>query len=138
MASIGHIAVGMAGARVYRRGQQTRWTLFTSMVIWSVLSMLPDADVLGFGFGGRYADPLGHRGATHSFAFVVFVSLAVGLIAFGLRQSPVRAMLVAAVVVGSHVSPERVQPAHGPAGQKSSKLLISESRRYGIHGSALR
>ena len=32
-------------------------------------AMLPDADVIGFSMGIEYADPWGHRGATHSLAF---------------------------------------------------------------------
>ena len=31
-----------------------------------VCAMLPDIDVIGFGFGVRYGDMLGHRGLTHS------------------------------------------------------------------------
>jgi inner membrane protein len=41
-----------------------------------ILSMLPDADVVGFKFGIKYADQLGHRGASHA----LIVALAVGLI----------------------------------------------------------
>ncbi len=33
------------------------------------LSMLPDADVLAFRFGVKYADQFGHRGFTHSLLF---------------------------------------------------------------------
>jgi len=45
---------------------------------WSVVcSMLPDADVIGFGFGIRYGDFLGHRGFTHSLLFAVLVGLLV-------------------------------------------------------------
>lgn len=102
MASIGHIVVGMAAARVYRRGQRTRWTLFTSMVLWSALSLLPDADVLGFRFGIRYGDPWGHRGATHSFAFSLALAVALGVLACVSRLPPLRTALVAAVVLGSH------------------------------------
>jgi hypothetical protein len=45
MASVGHIAVGMAAARVYHHGRKPRWS---SMALWSGLSLLPDADVIGF------------------------------------------------------------------------------------------
>jgi len=102
MASVGHIAVGMAAARVARRQGQSRWSLAASMVFWSALSLLPDADVIGFGFGIRYADEWGHRGASHSFAFAVIVSLLVGLCArpFGLEVR--RTALTALVVVASH------------------------------------
>ena len=40
--------------------------------------MLPDADVIGFAFGVRYADLLGHRGLSHSFVFAAVVA---GLVA---------------------------------------------------------
>lgn len=32
-------------------------------------SVVPDLDVIGFGFGVRYSDMLGHRGLTHSVLF---------------------------------------------------------------------
>ena len=102
MASIGHIAVGMAAARVHRRGQRTRWTVFGAMVVWSALSLLPDADVLLFRFGVAYADAWGHRGATHSFAFALGVAVIVAALALLLRLPALRTGLVAALVVASH------------------------------------
>ena len=38
-----------------------------------VCAMLPDADVVGFAFGIRYGDMLGHRGLTHSLVFALMV-----------------------------------------------------------------
>lgn len=38
-------------------------------------SILPDLDVIGFGFGIRYGDFLGHRGFTHSLLFALVWSL---------------------------------------------------------------
>ena len=35
--------------------------------------MLPDIDVVGFAFGIRYSDMLGHRGLTHSLPFAFLV-----------------------------------------------------------------
>lgn len=81
MASIGHIAVGLA---VARRRQQTgalRRGLLTSALLWSGLSLAPDLDVVGFAMGVAYADPWGHRGATHSLAFAA----ALGALAFVLH-----------------------------------------------------
>src|SRR5436190_9243225 len=75
MASIGHVAVGMAAARGYGA---PRWS---SMAWWSALSLVPDADVVGFPLNVEYGDPWGHRGATHSLAFASAVGLVVGLIA---------------------------------------------------------
>ena len=78
MASLGHVAVGLAAARTYGEGHRLHWR---SAVAWTALSMLPDADVIGFSLGVRYEAPWGHRGATHSFAFAVIVGLAAGLMA---------------------------------------------------------
>lgn len=36
--------------------------------------MVPDADVIGFRFGIKYGDLLGHRGLTHSIAFALVLS----------------------------------------------------------------
>jgi inner membrane protein len=86
MASLGHVAVGLAAARTYGEGHRPHWR---SAVAWSVLSMLPDADVIGFSLGVRYEDPWGHRGATHSFALAVIVGVAAGMIAW-FRQPATR------------------------------------------------
>lgn len=43
---------------------------------------LPDADVLGFAFGIRYGDVLGHRGLTHSLPFALLCALVVVELAF--------------------------------------------------------
>jgi inner membrane protein len=99
MASIGHVLVGAAAAKVYRAGE--RPTL-ASVVLWSVLSLLPDIDVIGFPLGIRYADEWGHRGATHSFAFALAVAAVVGLVAKWARLPAWRTMLVAAAVLVSH------------------------------------
>src|SRR5262245_9079118 len=102
MASIGHVAVGMAAARQYRRGQRPRWAPLTSMVVWSFVSLLPDADVIGFRFGVAYAAPWGHRGATHSLAFAVLLGAAIGCVAPWLRLPALRTGLVAVLVLASH------------------------------------
>jgi len=71
MASLGHIAVGMAAARIYRGEPGVQRVSWTAMLLWAALSFLPDADVIGFGLGVRYEDPWGHRGATHSLMFAL-------------------------------------------------------------------
>jgi hypothetical protein len=45
MASLGHLAVGVAAARVYRREQPSQRAPLASLLLWSALSFLPDADV---------------------------------------------------------------------------------------------
>ncbi|MEM8917621.1 MAG: metal-dependent hydrolase [Pseudomonadota bacterium] len=60
-----HAAVPIAGALMLGRHRISMPVLVTGIAF----SMLPDADVIGFGFGIDYADRWGHRGATHSLAF---------------------------------------------------------------------
>ena len=102
MASIGHVLIGMAGARLARDGQRTIWSPLTAGVIWSGLSLLPDLDVIGFRFGVSYEDTWGHRGATHSLAFAIGVGVIAWLIARWTRLSPLRTGLIAVVVAASH------------------------------------
>lgn len=70
MASFGHVAVGIAAARVH--DGEFRWK---TMVALSAFSFAPDLDVIAFRFGIPYAAPFGHRGATHSIAFAVIAGL---------------------------------------------------------------
>lgn len=102
MASLGHIAVGLAAARFADGRTGAPRSLRRDLLLWSALALLPDADVIGFAFGVRYADAWGHRGATHSLVF----ALACGVLAFGIAYAARwRAWFVAAlvtVVVASH------------------------------------
>jgi inner membrane protein len=72
------------------------------MVGLATLSLAPDLDVIGFRFGIRYAEPFGHRGATHSLLVAALGGL---LVAFLARETtPRRASfaLVCAVLLASH------------------------------------
>jgi inner membrane protein len=102
MASIGHVLVGAAAAKAYRAGQTARWPAIGAALAWSALSLLPDADIAGFALGVRYADPWGHRGATHSFVFALAIGALAGLIARAAKLPAWRTALVAAAVVASH------------------------------------
>jgi inner membrane protein len=105
MASIGHIAMGMAAARVSRHPQVTRRASMPAFAAWSALSLLPDVDVIGFGLGVRYEDEWGHRGATHSLAFSIALSLTIGLAAWlatRSRRSAARIAVLASAVLVSH------------------------------------
>jgi inner membrane protein len=92
----------MAAARFSRQGQATIWSPFSAAVVWSGLSLLPDADVIGFRFGVHYADTWGHRGATHSFVFALAVAAVVMLFAKLARFPVLRTTLIALAVVSSH------------------------------------
>jgi inner membrane protein len=62
---ISHAVAALAlGAAFFGRKAPAR-----ALAAGALCSALPDADVIGFTFGVRYADPLGHRGLTHSLAF---------------------------------------------------------------------
>ena len=102
MASLGHLVVGMAAARVYGADSSAQRASWGAMLGWAALSFLPDADVIGFGLGVRYEDAWGHRGATHSLAFALAVGVAVGLLAPLVRRSAVRTGVMATLVLASH------------------------------------
>ena len=102
MAGVGHLAVGMAAARLYRTEQPSQRPSLATVLFWSALSFLPDSDVIGFTLGVQYGDQWGHRGATHSFVFSLVVGVAVGLAAGLFRKPALRTGVAAGLVVGSH------------------------------------
>jgi len=100
MASLGHIAVGMAASRVHDRTRELHWPAALS---WAALSMLPDADVVGLSLGVSYGSPWGHRGATHSLVFAAAVGLGIGVAAAWRRsRAPLFTGLLATAVLASH------------------------------------
>jgi inner membrane protein len=102
MASLGHIAVGMAAARIYPHERRQSRLSLSSALFWSALSFLPDADVVGFAMGVRYADEWGHRGASHSLLFAVALGAAIGVAAQFFRRPGLRTGITAALVLASH------------------------------------
>lgn len=73
MASLGHVAVGMALGQAWAPGVRLGHRV-AAMGFFSVLALLPDADAVGFRFGVRYADEWGHRGASHSLFFATLAA----------------------------------------------------------------
>jgi inner membrane protein len=102
MASVGHLAVGLTAARLYRTGSRSHGLTTGSVIFWSALSFLPDADVVGFALGVRYGDEWGHRGATHSLAFSLALGAAAGLVALIARRPAWRTGVTASLVLASH------------------------------------
>jgi inner membrane protein len=102
MASLGHLAVGVAAARVYRHDVSERRAPLAAMLFWSALSFLPDADVVGFSVGINYADEWGHRGASHSLVFAIVVGAAIGALAPLFKRPVWRTAVTAMLVVASH------------------------------------
>jgi inner membrane protein len=81
LASVGHVVVGACAAVWAGRGERGLGSPWKSKVIMSGLSLLPDADVVGFALGVRYEDPFGHRGASHSIVFALLAAIACAMIA---------------------------------------------------------
>jgi len=99
VASFGHIAVGLAAGRAYTpRGKPAR----DAMVLFSILSMWPDVDVVAFGLGIPYGAPFGHRGATHSILAALLVGAASVLVARRTRLPVAKTALFATTVALSH------------------------------------
>lgn len=54
-----------------------------SLKFWFLTALcpvLPDLDVIGFAFGIRYSEMLGHRGITHSLPFALALGILVALL----------------------------------------------------------
>lgn len=68
-----------------------------------VCTLLPDMDVIGFRMGIKYADVLGHRGATHSLVFALFIGLVGAFFAQRLCSSRMVAFGTGFLAVGSHI-----------------------------------
>lgn len=96
MASLGHVAIGMAAGRAYgRRGRAA----IVAMAVFSAISLLPDLDVVAFALDIPYAHAFGHRGASHSLA----AALALGVLALAPpSESRLRTGVFVALVAASH------------------------------------
>jgi inner membrane protein len=100
MASIGHVAVGMAAGRAF---SDDPVVARKAMFLFSVISLWPDADAIGFLVGIPYSSPLGHRGATHSLLVAAFVCMSSYAIARRRGTWPAqRTGIFATVVAASH------------------------------------
>lgn len=52
------------------------------LIAGSACSVIPDLDVIGFSFGIKYSDMLGHRGLTHSISFAAGLAAVTSLTVF--------------------------------------------------------
>lgn len=101
MASIGHVAVGLALGRARGSGQSLK-RLLGGMALFSALAMLPDADVVAFKLGIAYGAEWGHRGASHSLVLAAVVALGVAGVTRVLGGPAARMGVLALLAVGSH------------------------------------
>lgn len=98
MASLGHVALGMAAGRLFTNDAKNPKAWRRAAFWFSVLSLGPDLDAIGFHFGIAYADQLGHRGASHS------IALALASFFYAKRRGwrPWRTSAIATVIAMSH------------------------------------
>ena len=102
MATIGHVAVGFAAARIHTpRGAEWRVHV-AAFVLLAGLSLMPDVDVVSFALRIPYEAPWGHRGATHSLAFALFFGVAWGGLFPLAGRRRATTMLTVSLVVASH------------------------------------
>ena len=101
MASIGHAFVGMAAGRAYA-GDGDPALVRKATLAFVAVSLWPDVDAVGFLFGVRYGDDLGHRGATHSLVLAALVGLMGYALAGRRGLPPLRTGVFTAVVAASH------------------------------------
>ena len=101
MASLGHVAIGLAVGRAHAKSRDygSTWIL---MAFYSVLALLPDVDVIAFRLGVPYEAPFGHRGAVHSIAFAACVGGVVGIVSALKRKPWLSYASLAGIVVASH------------------------------------
>src|SRR5688572_24930826 len=72
-------------------------------VLSAACAVLPDADVVGFAFGVRYADTFGHRGFTHSLLFALLLAATIVALFFpGERRRRAALVLYFFLVTLSH------------------------------------
>jgi inner membrane protein len=108
MASFGHVAVGLLTGRLH--GGETRTDRpnpappgnLAPLFLFMGLSMLPDADVLLVALGVPDSGPLGHRGASHSFAFALAGGLVCALVARRIGWPVMRTALAGGLALASH------------------------------------
>jgi inner membrane protein len=73
MATLGHVAVGIAAGRLFTAASSPPSRLAVTMVALSAVSLAPDLDVVAFKLGIPYDATWGHRGAAHSVGFAALV-----------------------------------------------------------------
>ena len=112
MASFGHVAVGLLTGRLHGGGGEEknggpagngggkpgRPCSWPTLLVFTALALLPDADVALVALGACDDGACGHRGASHS----LLVAIAIGLFARRLRWPVVRTVVAVAFAVGSH------------------------------------
>ena len=99
MPGIGHLMMGLAAGRAAAPEPER---LGRALVLFSVTSMLPDLDAIGFVLGVPYGATFGHRGATHSVGVALVLSLGVALVGRWLKLPALRVGVLAFLTLVVH------------------------------------
>ena len=103
MASFGHVAVGLLTGRLHGGGDRSeRRTRWATLALFTILSTLPDIDVLLVAFGASENGAFGHRGALHSLTMAVAAGVFCALAARRWSWPVLRTALAGAAAVASH------------------------------------
>jgi inner membrane protein len=100
MPTVGHVAVGLAAARVAPTPVGISNAGWATLL--AIAAVVPDIDMIAFTMGVPYEAPFGHRGAIHSLAFAVLSGLVLGLARRGMKLPAVSLAAMAAIVMASH------------------------------------
>ena len=101
MASLGHVAVGAAAARLWcgpNAGPRARWV---AAAAFAGLALAPDLDVLAFALHIPYGAPFGHRGASHALLTALLLGGLIGVRRWSDRPRR-RTAMFAIAVLASH------------------------------------
>jgi inner membrane protein len=82
-----HAFVAVAFGGLFRHPVMTR----RALLLGAFCAVLPDIDVIGFGYGVGYGDLWGHRGLTHSLLFALLLSLLIVALCYRRESRPVMA-----------------------------------------------
>jgi inner membrane protein len=116
MASFGHVAAGLLSGRLHGGGKGwggegltgadgghgLRPSSWKTFLLFTALSLLPDADLLLVTFGACDSGACGHRGASHSLAVALAIGLMAGLAARRLGWPVLRTAVATTFAVASH------------------------------------
>jgi inner membrane protein len=103
MASFGHVAVGLLTGRLHGGGDRSeRRSRWGTLALFTILSTLPDLDVLLVALGASETGPFGHRGALHSLTMACAAGVFCAVAARRWRWPVLRTALAGAAAVASH------------------------------------
>ena len=90
--------MGLAAGKAFGKGPLRA----PAAAVFVALAVLPDLDVIAFRFGIPYANPFGHRGASHSLAVACLLALLAWPVARAMKLPAWRVCLAVLAAVASH------------------------------------